>query len=205
MGRGSLRSPRQRMRLTWIVWGLASLLFLFTAENLWADSWLRHKFHRIPSLVPEALSGAWFLVFSMSGVALALLIVFKILPLRNRDIHLGTKIGTGVAVLFVLLLSAQWLLVTNRQPGLLPLPASGKSHRVRLTWEASPSKVAGYNVYRSTTPRGNYLKINSSLVRGLTYTDDTVESGVTYHYVARAADALGNESANSPEFTITIP
>ena len=205
MGRGSLRSLRQRMRLTWIVWGLAAVLFLFTAENLWVDPWLRHKFHRIPSLVPEALSGAWFLVFSMSAVALALLIVFQILLLRNRDIHLGTKIGTGIAVLFVLLLSVQWLLVTNRQPGLLPLQASGKSHRVRLTWEASPSKVAGYNVYRSTTGGSDYVKINSFPVQELTYTDDTVESGVTYRYVIRAADALGNESANSPEFTVTIP
>ena len=50
---------------------------------------------------------------------------------------------------------------------------SGKTHKVRLTWEASSSKM------------------NPSLVRGLTYTDDTVESGVTYHHVARAADALG--------------
>jgi hypothetical protein len=195
----------QRSSLTWIVWGLASLLFLFTAENLWVDSWLRHKFHRIPSLVPEALSGAWFLAFSLSGVALALLIVFQILLLRNRNIHLGTKIRTGVAVLFVLILSVQWLLVTNRQPGLLPLHASGKSHRVKLTWEASRSKVAGYNVYRNTTGGSKYLKINSAPVPGLTYTDDTVESGLTYRYVIRAADALGNESSNSPEFTVTIP
>ena len=195
----------QRSSLTWIVWGLASLLFLFTAENLWVDSWLRHKFHRIPSLVPEALSGAWFLAFSLSGVALALLIVFQILLLRNRNIHLGTKIRTGVAVLFVLILSVQWLLVTNRQPGLLPLHASGKSHRVKLTWEASRSKVAGYNVYRNTTGGSKYLKINSAPVPGLTYTDDTVESGLTYRYVIRAVDALGNESSNSPEFTVTIP
>jgi hypothetical protein len=200
MGPGSLRSS-----LTWIVWGLASLLFLFTVENLWVDSWLRHKFHRMPSLVPEALSGVWFLAFSLSGVALALLIVFQILLLRNRDIHLGTKIRTGVAVLFVLLLSVQWLLVTNRRPGLLPLHASGKSHRVKLTWEASRSKVAGYNVYRSTKSGSNYRKINSAPVPGLTYTDDTVQSGVTYRYVIRATDAEGNESSNSPEFTVTIP
>jgi hypothetical protein len=205
MGRGSLRFPCQRMRLTWIVWGLASVLFLFTAENLWVDPWLRHKFHRIPSLVPEALSGVWFLVFLVGGLLLALLILFQILLLLNRDIHLGTKIGTGIAVLFVLLLSVQWLLVTNRQPGLLPLHASGKSHCVRLTWEASRSKVAGYNVYRSTASGTNYRKINSSPIQKLAYTDDTVQSGVTYRYVIRATDALGNESSNSPEFIVTIP
>ena len=36
-----------------------------------------------------------------------LLIVFQILLLRDRNIHLGTKIGTGIAVLFVLVLSVQ--------------------------------------------------------------------------------------------------
>jgi hypothetical protein len=205
MGPGSLRSKLQRMRLTWIVWGLACVLFLFTVENLWVDPWLRHKIHRLPSLVPQAPSGAWFLVFSMGAFALVLLMVFQILLLRDRNVHLGTKIGTGIAVLFVLVLSVQWLLVTNRQPRLPPLQASGKSHSVTLTWQASRSKVAGYNVYRSSISGSDYLKINSSPVQGLTYTDDTIESGVTYHYVIRAADTLGNESANSPEFTVTIP
>jgi hypothetical protein len=49
MGRASLHPAPLRMRLTWIVWGLASLLCLFTVENIWIDPWLRHNSRRIPS------------------------------------------------------------------------------------------------------------------------------------------------------------
>lgn len=205
MRKRSLHLSVQRNRMVWIIWGLASALFLFAVENIWIDPWLRSKSYRIPSLVPGALSGAWFLVFAIGTIALALLIVCQFLLIRDRNIHVWKKIGTGLAALIVLLLSMHWFCVTNGRPGLLRLHAPGKVHKVILTWGASSSQVAGYNVYRSTTPGGNYLRINSSLVQGLTYTDSSVESGVTYHYVTRAADALGNESANSPEFSITIP
>ena len=49
------------------------------------------------------------------------------------------------------------------------------------------------------------MKINPTNIQGLSYTDDSVENGVTYIYVARAADALGNESSDSPRFVIAIP
>jgi hypothetical protein len=190
---------------TWIVWGLASVLFLFTAENIWIDPWLRNKSHWIPSLVPEALSGAWFLAFAICGIALTLLVVCQILLIRDRDLHVWTKMGTGIAVLVVLLLSVQWFRVTNGQPAVLRQQASGKKHTVTLTWKASSSRVAGYNVYRSVTPGGNYLRMNSSLVQGLTYTDNTVVSGVTYYYVTRAVDDRGHESVNSNETSAVIP
>jgi hypothetical protein len=191
--------------VTRIAWGLASLLFFFTAENIWIDPWLRFKSHRIPSLVPEALSGAWFLAFAIGGIALTLLIVCQILLIRDRALHTWTKIGTGVAVLVVLLLSVEWCRVTNGQPAVLRLQPQRKPHKVGLTWKASSSQVAGYNVYRSMTPGGNYVRINSSLVQGLTYTDNAVDSGVTYYYVARAVDAQGYESFNSNETSATIP
>ena len=82
----------------------------------------------------------------------------------------------------------------------------GKHHKVLLTWGASSSPGVGYNLYRSSTsdpPR--FLRLNPTLIQALTYTDDTVENGVTYTYVARAADALGDESPDSPRFVITIP
>jgi hypothetical protein len=202
---GWLRLSGQDKKVTWIAWSLTSVLFLFTVENIWIDPWLRNKSHWVPSLVPGALSGAWFLTFAIGGIALTLIIVCQVFLIRDHRIPVWKKIGTGIATLVILLLSVQWFYVTNGRPGLLQLHALGKTHKVILTWGASKSQVAGYNVYRSTTPGGNYLRINSSLVQGLTYTDNTVESGVTYHYVTRAADALGNESANSPEFSITIP
>jgi len=89
--------------------------------------------------------------------------------------------------------------------GVSELHASGKSHIATLTWKSSTSRVAGYNVYRSMTPGGNYAKINTTLVQGLTYSDNTVESGKTYYYVTRALDARGFESANSNETSAAIP
>jgi hypothetical protein len=205
MRRGSLGPSGQSSRITQIAWGLASALFLFTAENIWIDPWLRNKSHRIPSLAPEALSGAWFLAFAICGIALALLVLCQVLLIRDRDVPVWTKMGTGIAVLVVLVLSVQWFRVTNAQPAVLRLRASGKTHTVTLTWEASSSHVAGYNVYRSVTPGGNYVRINSSLVQGLTYTDSTVVSGVTYYYVTRAVDDRGNESVNSYETSAAVP
>jgi hypothetical protein len=203
---GSLRALGRTSMLTWTAWCLASVLLLFTAENIWFDPWLRSKsHHRIPSLVPEALCGVWFLAFALGGIGLTLLMVYQILLIQNRRLHVWTKVGTGIVVFVVLLLCVQWFRVTEGQSAGFRLPCSGKTHRVMLTWKASSSPVVGYNVYRSTTPGGNYRRINSSLVRQLTYTDNAVVSGVTYYYVVRAVDARGIESINSNETSGAIP
>jgi fibronectin type 3 domain-containing protein len=76
---------------------------------------------------------------------------------------------------------------------------------VALTWNASTSTVAGYNVYRSTVNGGSYTKINSSLVSALNYTDSTVQNGTTYYYVTTAVDSSGNESAFSNQASAAIP
>src|SRR6266849_836482 len=205
MRSGSLLPSGRRSRMMRIAWGVACMLFFFTAENIWIDPWLRSKSHRIPSLVPEALSGAWFLAFAIGGVALTLLLLWQILMIRDTTLPVRTKMGTGIAVLVLLLLSVEWCRVTNGQPAVFRLQALRKTHTVRLTWKASISQVAGYNVYRCTTPRDNYVRINTSLVQGLTYTDDAVDSCVTYYYVARAVDARGHESVNSNETSAAIP
>jgi len=78
-------------------------------------------------------------------------------------------------------------------------------HTVSLTWIASTSTVAGYNVYRSTTNGSGYVKINTSLVAGLAYTDGNVTSGTTYYYVTTAVDSSSNESSFSNQATAVIP
>lgn len=42
------------------------------------------------------------------------------------------------------------------------------STTITLTWTASLSTVAGYNMYRSKTTGGSYAKINAALVSGVT-------------------------------------
>jgi hypothetical protein len=80
-----------------------------------------------------------------------------------------------------------------------------QAHSVALSWMASTSTVAGYNVYRSTVSGTQYAKVNSLLVGGLAYTDGTVLGGSLYYYVTTAVDASGNESAHSNEVSANIP
>jgi hypothetical protein len=84
--------------------------------------------------------------------------------------------------------------------------ASGLLHTVSLTWTASTSSnVVGYNVYRGTTAGGPYNKLTSSAVAGTAYTDNAVDAGKTYYYVATAVDGSGNESVYSSEAMAVIP
>jgi hypothetical protein len=79
------------------------------------------------------------------------------------------------------------------------------SHSVNLTWGASSSTVAGYNVYRSSVSGSSYSRINGTLIARASFSDTNVTSGQTYYYVATAVDASGNESVHSNEVPATIP
>jgi hypothetical protein len=120
---------------------------------------------------------------------------------RDENVAIATKVGAAVAVLVVLLLSVLWFRA-RYEPDMLRLRSA---HSVTLSWKASGSPVVGYNVYRSTSAAGNYVRINSTLVQVTTFTDQYVQSGSTYYYVTRAVDGRGRESVNSNEVRATIP
>ena len=80
-----------------------------------------------------------------------------------------------------------------------------QAHSAALSWTASTSTVSGYNVYRGTVSGGPYTLINPSLVTGLSYTDTTVQSGLTYYYVTTAVDSSGVQSVDSNQVTAVIP
>ncbi len=93
-------------------------------------------------------------------------------------------------------------------PATVPLTGTGVApvqHTVALTWNASTSTVAGYNVYRGTVSAGPYAKINSSLLAAFSFTDSSVQSGTAYYYVTTAVDSSGNESFFSNQVSATIP
>ncbi|MGA8153380.1 MAG: choice-of-anchor D domain-containing protein [Terriglobales bacterium] len=77
-------------------------------------------------------------------------------------------------------------------------------YTVRLSWTASTSQVAGYNVYRREGAT-KYQKINSSLVTGTKYTDRSVTAGTTYYYETKAVDSSGQESLPSNRATAVVP
>jgi fibronectin type 3 domain-containing protein len=79
------------------------------------------------------------------------------------------------------------------------------THSVALSWNASTSPVAGYNVYRSVVSGSEYARVNLGLISGLKFTDTGLPSGSTYYYVTTAVDAIGNESPVSNQVTAKIP
>ncbi len=108
------------------------------------------------------------------------------------------KKWAGLLALFLLALGLCSLL----------LPAKPKPHKVKLIWNAptatASSAIAGYNVYRSTSSRGPYVKI-ASKVAATTYSDSLVVSGRTYYYVVTTVDQAGRESGHSNETVSVIP
>jgi hypothetical protein len=79
-------------------------------------------------------------------------------------------------------------------------------HSVTLTWTATTSIVAGYNIYRGTTEGGPYtLILNSALVPATTFRDTDVVAGHTYYYVVSAVGPGGDESVYSNQASATIP
>jgi HYDIN/CFA65/VesB family protein/ASPM-SPD-2-Hydin domain-containing protein len=83
-----------------------------------------------------------------------------------------------------------------------PLSAA---HSVALTWTASSSSVAGYNVYRSQVSGGPYAKLDSSIVSSNSYTDLSVQAGLTYYYVLTSVSSGGMESSKSSQVSVTVP
>lgn len=95
--------------------------------------------------------------------------------------------------------------VTNRSSESAALPeAFAFFHTVTLSWTASTSQVAGYNVYRSSTSDGPYARLNNGLIDGTTFTDNNVQPGQTYFYVATAVGD-GRESGDSNQVEVTVP
>jgi hypothetical protein len=76
-----------------------------------------------------------------------------------------------------------------------------KQHSVALSWGPSASSVVGYRIYRNEGSGYSPLAVISDLM----YTDSTVSSGSTYHYVVTAVDSAGNESVYSNDATAVVP
>jgi hypothetical protein len=96
----------------------------------------------------------------------------------------------------------------NGSPASVSLSGTGIApvqHSATLALNASPSTVSGYNIYRSTVSGSGYIKLNSSLVTGLAYTDSSLQNGTTYFYVATGVDSGGKESTYSNEMQAVIP
>ncbi len=87
------------------------------------------------------------------------------------------------------------------------LSGSGSTlqHSVTVSWGVSNPPASGYNVHRSTQSGGPYTKLNAAPITILTFTDNTVSSGLTYFYVVTSVAADGTESGDSNQATAVVP
>jgi endonuclease I/PKD repeat protein len=84
------------------------------------------------------------------------------------------------------------------------LTASGGNGEVSLAWTGNfESDLAGYNVYRSDTAGGTYVKVNGATVNTSAYTDTNVAASSTYYYKVSAVDTSANESVKSSSVSAT--
>ena len=93
----------------------------------------------------------------------------------------------------------------ENSPSSEPLAGAGTALYVTLSWNPSASEVSGYNVFRSTSPTGALIRINSKLDPETTYTDATIVSGTTYYYATTAVSTTGQQSAYSNRVEVVVP
>jgi len=76
---------------------------------------------------------------------------------------------------------------------------------IELKWDPNNEPdLVGYNVYRSSTPRSGYVRLNPDLVSTPWFTDETVQLGLTYYYVATAVNGIGIESPYSNQASASV-
>jgi hypothetical protein len=82
---------------------------------------------------------------------------------------------------------------------------SSSTHSVALSWTASSSSVAGYNVYVSPSSAGPYSLLNSSPVPSTSFVDTNVQAGDTYYFRITSVSSSNQESAPSAAVQAVIP
>lgn len=96
-----------------------------------------------------------------------------------------------------------FLVERSMTPNSIPLTPKNfivtpKPQFVELTWRKnSELDLEGYNIYRSESLSGSYIKLNSTVYTDTMYNDNTSIPGQFYHYFVTAIDNDQNESAGT--------
>jgi pectate lyase len=117
--------------------------------------------------------------------------------IENADYYPNGVVDMEELALFV----RNWLYIpADTTPPAVPsnLWALGQDGQVILRWAANNEEdLAGYNIYRSATFQGGYLKLNAALLTASEYVDESAVNGTMYYYLVSAVDTNQNESAYS--------
>jgi hypothetical protein len=119
----------------------------------------------------------------------------------NARMKIADIYEQGLAIAAVVL-SLIWPLAAAAEE---PTPAASV---VIVEWTTeSEVDVAGFNLYRSDSPDGPYVKVNAALIPGAsdpllggkyTYTDTNVVAGQTYYYKLEDIDLDGTTTLHGP-------
>jgi hypothetical protein len=139
-------------------------------------------------------SGTGFVVSPQSNVALA----------AGQSLTVSVSFepkSTGSA-------AGQLLVASSASNSSLKIPLSGdgvtSSHSVTLNWQASPSAVIGYFVFRGSSA-GTLAKLTAGAVASTSYTDKTIADGQTYVYAVKSINATNVLSGFSNYVTVSVP
>ncbi len=115
------------------------------------------------------------------------------------------RAGDDRYVPIVPLLARLPFLFDDTTPAAPPVASSavvGKA--VQLAWRSPiDPDLAGFEIFRSATPGGPYVRLTTRLVILTSFVDATAPAGIPSYYVVRSVDTSGNESDPSPELSAT--
>jgi hypothetical protein len=93
-------------------------------------------------------------------------------------------------------------------PGSFAVRANHGQETAKLTWTPSTDNdtLIGYRIYKKIGSTGSFQNVPPGVVAGAPteWTDTAVQRNLTYTYYVVAYDAAGNESARTPQITVTI-
>lgn len=170
-----------------------------------------HTSNRV-TVVDVFIDGVKVFTINPTGPSVRQSLDFEITSLSNAPhtveiVPYGSQTSVNY-VLDAIDIDADGYLVNTTLSAPLNLSASSGDSKVDLNW-ATVSNAASYNIKRSTTVGGPYIKIASG-VTVATYSDIAVANGKTYYYVVTAVNANGeslpsNEASATPQGPVVQP
>lgn len=107
---------------------------------------------------------------------------------NNSTLYFGSTLGSGLTRLVSINLMGDPSLRMHYMRPPSNLIAANSGGNAMLTWTASPDAVLGYNVYRRYTDSTSFVKVNSSIVAGTNFTDNSLSNaGDVVYYVKAVA------------------
>lgn len=125
-------------------------------------------------------------------------------------IETGVTARNGSSARLMIVLGILWLLLAAA----IVVSQFSRATPIKIEWRTETEvNTAGFNVYRTTSPDGQYVRINEQLIPGqgsstsgasYEYVDEQVEAGQTYYYRLEDVE-LDNSTERHEVIEHTVP